>query len=442
VGVKDVTELYKHHAWVEQPPSEASYIVFRIADRYYAKNGETGEIEYSSDKPVALVQKILDLTRSGSLVCVKCDIESDETIKFPHSDPLADPPYRDRKTLVILGEVRYKGTEEAISFNRGGWCNLVFNRIYTPGSTAKYGMRILGGGYNRIVGMEIGEAYNPFTDSCLFFDPVNAVSDFVGNVIDVNRLHGGESPTTPIPLRLDSGDHNFEGNRVLIKCIMRPGSIGTRVGSDTAVQSFRNNFFLLDVDAGPSGVRTATALIDIYNEYNTVLLEAWTQSAGASDVVVRADNCLVITSRPEDLRIDRVAGKIGVCPARKEVQLVLVRTLDGVSGNAGVTYASHYGTYYDYVPDRFNPAVIEAVLWYVMWNPNTTAGGVSLYNVSDGVDIAVSEPGVVGLRTDIVDVTAAIRGYTTSKAVCLRTKGDGVTAPIIYRSELFFRFRG
>jgi len=71
VGIKDVVELYKRHAWVEQPPAEASYIVFRIADRYYAKNGDTGEIEFSSGDASEVIQRAIDNAPTGGMVLLR-----------------------------------------------------------------------------------------------------------------------------------------------------------------------------------------------------------------------------------------------------------------------------------------------------------------------------------------------------------------------------------
>jgi len=60
VGVKDVTELYKHHAWVAQPPEPYSYEISRIADRYYVKSGDTGEVELSSGDARTAIQYAID----------------------------------------------------------------------------------------------------------------------------------------------------------------------------------------------------------------------------------------------------------------------------------------------------------------------------------------------------------------------------------------------
>jgi len=65
------------------------------------------------------------------------------------------------------------------------------------------------------------------------------------------------------------------------------------------------------------------------------------------------------------------------------------------------------------------------------WDPKTTLGGLALYNLTDSAYIVFIEPGAIGLRTDVADITSTLRGYTGSKDMVVNTKGDGTTAPTV-----------
>jgi len=129
-----------------------------------------------------------------------------------------------------------------------------------------------------------------------------------------------------------------------------------------------------------------------------------------------------------------IVGTENLLTERTESQLPMVRGVDTVTGNAATTYAYLVETVQYWVPDNWGN--IAKVEWLTKWNPETAAGGIRLYNVSDGVTIAERVPGVVGVRTDVVDVTDALKGYTATKVLRLETKGDGTTAPSIYASYL------
>jgi len=124
-------------------------------------------------------------------------------------------------------------------------------------------------------------------------------------------------------------------------------------------------------------------------------------------------------------------------PPSHEEQHALIRGNNGVvTGDAGSSYADFDGTAF-----KFNPAYtpvekITNVTWTTFWNPNTTSGSIKLRNKTDGVDVAVSEPGATGLRTDDFDLTSTFKGYTNAKNLKILNHGDGSTAPAVYRSIL------
>ena len=63
----------------------ASYIIFRQDDTYYAKNGTTGEIEFSGTDASQVIQSAIDSTPEGGFVFVKGDIVIDSTITITKS---------------------------------------------------------------------------------------------------------------------------------------------------------------------------------------------------------------------------------------------------------------------------------------------------------------------------------------------------------------------
>jgi len=100
-----------------------------------------------------------------------------------------------------------------------------------------------------------------------------------------------------------------------------------------------------------------------------------------------------------------------------------------IAGNAGTTYVGLVASDQFFHPENYkNISKIELV---ALWTPQTTAGGLQLFNSTDSAVVATIEPGAAAGRRDVVDVTATIKGYTAEKTLTVRTKGDGTTAPAI-----------
>jgi len=111
-----------------------------------------------------------------------------------------------------------------------------------------------------------------------------------------------------------------------------------------------------------------------------------------------------------------------------ESQLILAKGPGAsFSGNAGTTYSEMGGSHQRFAPDNYKN--ITKVQFVVYWNPITTAGGIRLYNASDGIAMTTVEPGITGWRWDIVDVTTTFKGLTAEKVIIVQTKGDGTSAP-------------
>jgi len=105
-----------------------------------------------------------------------------------------------------------------------------------------------------------------------------------------------------------------------------------------------------------------------------------------------------------------------------------------ITGNAGTTYALTIASEVRVNPARYNGIrKVEAVF---RWNPETTAGGIRIYNVTDAAALATSEPGVTGWRVDQLDITTTWKGLTADKEFRVESKGDGTTAPTIADAQI------
>jgi len=102
------------------------------------------------------------------------------------------------------------------------------------------------------------------------------------------------------------------------------------------------------------------------------------------------------------------------------------------TGNAGTTYAALPGSGLSVNPARYSG--IRKVEVYFEWNPETTAGGMRVYNETDASVLASSEPGAVGWRLEKIDITDRWKALTSEKYFRVDTKGDGTTAPTIAAS--------
>jgi len=100
-----------------------------------------------------------------------------------------------------------------------------------------------------------------------------------------------------------------------------------------------------------------------------------------------------------------------------------------ITGNAGTTYVTLGASEIGVDPTRYGG--IRKVEAYFFWDPTTTAGGLRVYNVTDAVALATSEPGATGWRTDKINVTNTWKALTAEKWFRVETRGDGTTPPSI-----------
>jgi len=100
-----------------------------------------------------------------------------------------------------------------------------------------------------------------------------------------------------------------------------------------------------------------------------------------------------------------------------------------ITGNVGTTYAELAAAVL-----HINPALyqqVRKVEALFRWDPQTTAGGIQLYNWTDAEVLAVSEPGAAGIRIDRINITDKWKTLIGDKSFWVRSKGDGTTAPTI-----------
>jgi len=74
----------------------ASYVIFKVGSMYYAKNGSTGEIEFSGTDAATVIQSAIDATSEGGLVSIKQGIYTINTTY--------DTQIKITKTITVCGE--------------------------------------------------------------------------------------------------------------------------------------------------------------------------------------------------------------------------------------------------------------------------------------------------------------------------------------------------
>jgi hypothetical protein len=423
------------------PPSQ---LVFRLAGRFYSKSGmpETaGQIAGGLTDASTVIQWALDQKAWQQTVVVKIEEawsweawSLNESIKFPNSALDGGD-----KTLIIQGPIKYVGSDAAILIGNCGWSKIIFDRIFTPYGNAKYGIRLIGGKFCQIIGNEIGseiDVEGSPSEASIYWDATHATQDLVCNTVRVNRLYGGGSGITvrtKYGLKLDSGlagGYSAEGNKFYIGTSQMMDIAGLQIGTSD-VHSVSENYFEIDIDAKGSLPSPATdVLIDVYDGPNVILLTGWTPASGSYDVIFRssASKCQVISPKAIDLRVNDLGTYNTWSPNFREHEVLLVGRGVSVTGNAGISYAMLPGVYRWYYSAWRK---IHEVSFDVLWVPNSTLGGLQLYNVIDNVAVATFEPGSAGGRWDTADLTSVFRGYTANKEFRIRTKGDGTTAPVI-----------
>jgi len=71
VDIYDSWELVTRHMPIEQPPATASYIIFKKGTKTYAKNGETGHIEFEGSDDAKLIQQAIDNIPEGGTIYIR-----------------------------------------------------------------------------------------------------------------------------------------------------------------------------------------------------------------------------------------------------------------------------------------------------------------------------------------------------------------------------------
>jgi len=87
IDIYDSWELVTRHMPVEQPPATASYIIFKKGNKTYAKNGETGHIEYEDTDSATAINNALNSAGNkggGTVFIRKGTYQIDSSIEISH----------------------------------------------------------------------------------------------------------------------------------------------------------------------------------------------------------------------------------------------------------------------------------------------------------------------------------------------------------------------
>jgi len=79
----DSAELISYHMPIEQPPAIASYIIFRKGNKYYAKNGTYGHIEYENTDLKTLIETVINAVGSSYATIILKDLDEPAGLTVP-----------------------------------------------------------------------------------------------------------------------------------------------------------------------------------------------------------------------------------------------------------------------------------------------------------------------------------------------------------------------
>jgi len=114
----------------------------------------------------------------------------------------------------------------------------------------------------------------------------------------------------------------------------------------------------------------------------------------------------------------------------------------GITGNTGTSYTTLPNSNKKWYFNPRDSFIVDAVL-RVDWDPATTSGGIQLYdNTTSSVIGNPSVPGTTGRRITEIDLTSALSRLAVKNLddLCIQTKGNGSTAPIIYSVSIEYQY--
>jgi len=488
VGPVTAVDLYRHTMPVCQPPKTPSYIVYRLGDTFYAENTARAVVEFEDDDAATVIQAVLNALPYdlGGAVFLKRGV-------YPITSQLTVPP-KDTTfgKVTIRGEGRWSTAliaEKSISSilrydpdvygvtladmglrsaskdapeagklvdasrpspsnpRRHVFCNVAMRHAATchvdltnseaasfiipevgvPADAATYGIFVDDiNGNLYLYGGWVEAKTSPIYFRSISADPVARPALYVyGTVV------GGEDASTNKGITV-------AGNVVLVgdlwcekpKAYGITGELANTYRPDIAIRGRMNN----PIQGYFRTVRIKDLQHLVRGIYHTYVYTFDVDVEADIDVVMTGITALNITGTGK-VKVKNKHEVLLKNYADRESYLTMARGAGTViTGNPGTAYAAltaselrWYAGFWGYI--------VEAYL-YAAWNPMTAAGGLRLWNATDGVAVATLEPGVVGYREDRVDITDAVRGWTADKFLRLETKGDGTTAPTVSNVQL------
>jgi len=426
----------------------ASYIVYVENGMYYAYNCKTGKIDYKGTDATAVIQSAIDAIPVGGKVLIKAgEYKVNGTLSMK-SNVVLEGEMRDITLLNMEGlpdgslGINCTGVSDfairsfTIDMKRTTNIAGMFG-IGVYGSATAYvsnflikDMRIRNTGAHGIQ-VYYAEKYaikgnlleNCWRDgiSCARAQRNSVIANnIIMNAYDTGILQGSDYIT-------EWTENNVVEGNVVDKTDVGPGIIIQRARRCTVVGNTVRN-------AGTHGILIRDAVVDgvsYPSQYNIITSNVCHGCGGYGINELNSDYNII---RQNSL-LDNVSGSLRLggthtCIGHDDRIVHVGGSGKAITGNPDTTYALLMGTQW-----MFNPR-FQRWLWFaeliVQWDPKTTSGAVRLYNATDGVVIAESVPGVVGVRTDRIDITDALRGYDAEKMIRLDTHGDGTTAPELY----------
>ena len=288
-------------------------------------------------------------------------------------------------------------------------------------------------------------------------DPVHSGSLTVEAVHPYIILSDTTTPAKKLRLRYDSYSGLFE------------------------IRNITDDIVALQLATEVSGItRIVGTNLSVYNE--TPQLELYDRTAGGKKVVMEnnlTENALILTNitdgiildqidlstgfRKLDLTVEKNTPKVNLkdtATGGKEYRIYSqggnLYIYDQTAGKTVIKYphvelhemwmtssaTSETGTsYVTALPARdWNFHNVRDYITLVMWGivyKSDGAGGIRLYNATDGVTIdEKTVDAATGVTQEYRDITATMKGYTSSKTLNTQIKGDGTNAFTVYYLSL------
>lgn len=428
----------------------STYVIRKIGDTYYAIKG--GKDWFHDDDPKTVIEKVLnDSPRYNKSV----KLVGDGAISWNFSDGLTFPTLQnylfDAKDITFtLAEGKTLRIDSIMD------TKLIFGVITQTPATDTPAVLIKPEGDSEIISAgevkavidseieisSIAGGSSPYPSASVGLKIDCSLGDFTHTKLKVRNVHGFKTAIympNPATGRLNvENEFDFLRAYECSKCMQ----IGD-AGSTPRIFGNKGRIVHIQPDSGGDGLEFAMS-----NDIWECLF--WDNVASGKAIILDdvTENLLIFAStRIKDFGItDNSTAKTSKVLTVQELiesewasQFTLCRGAGSeITGNSGANYATLTCSRLRSFPEHFwNHNSLKEVWLEVGWNPQTTSGGLRLYNDTDGTVIETLEPGAAGFRYDYEDITSDWKSLMASGKVCVvQTKGDGATAPTIEFVEL------